>query len=1102
MGIAQGLRPPTSAGLSKRAVAAFALQADDGQARHAMGAELIFSASAADRLTAAREWLRERRADEPVLVLATSAFAAADLIREVALEKGAVFGWRHNTIARFAVELATPELAELGLAPAGGLVVEALCAACVQELREDEALGRFAPVADQPGLPRALSRALVELRAQGVQASALEDAHPELARLLRALEDALDAARMADRASILSLATRNATSTPLLLLDVPLQDRKEADFVAALAERAPRVLATANLGDDVTLARLEGALGIQARAVDAPAETSDTTSSLRRLQRHLFAPVPNVRALDDDVEIMSAPGESRECVEIARRIHAEAARGVPFDRMAVLLRAPERYRPHLEEAMRRAEIPIYLARGTVKPDPSGRALLALIACATDNLSARRFAEYLSLGQLPETTGGAPPRALPDHERWVPPDDELVSPPSEEAPPPSAEPRSLPTPRRWERLLVDAAVIGGLTRWQRRLDGLGGELRAELAALEDPDGPLADRILRQLQDLGTLRQFALPLLEELAALPQHATWGTWIEKLGALATRALARPARVLAVLAELAPMAELGPVDLRQVRIVLERRLTLLLLAPSPRRQGRVLVAPCAMARGMRFDVVFIPGLAERLFPQKVIEDPVLRDHARKALSPWLETADERVEAERLMLRIAAGAAERRIVLSYPRLDVDQARPRVPSFYGLEVLHAATGALPGFDELARIADRGGAARIGWPAPADAMHAIDAAEHDLALLDRVLREPEEQTTGLAHYLLDSNPHLGRALRFRARRWIHRWTPADGLVTPEGTARLALDANRLDRRSYSCTALQHFARCPYKFYLYGIMRLSPREDAVAIEELDPLQRGSLVHDVQFELLEALRDADALPITFKNLDAARDMLDEVLERVSSKYYDDLAPAIERVWLDSVATVRADLRQWLQRHAEEPEWMPWRFELAFGLRSRRGRDPASRKDPVPLECGIQLRGAIDLVERKRAGALRATDHKTGKVRAEPGAIIGGGETLQPVMYALALEKLLDARVEEGRLYYCTEVGRFEERNFPLDAHARDGAKAVADTITHALDQGFFPAAPAKGACKWCDYQSVCGPYEELRARKVKPKKDLVHLERLRKMP
>ena len=43
-------------------------------------------------------------------------------------------------------------------------------------------------------------------------------------------------------------------------------------------------------------------------------------------------------------------------------------------------------------------------------------LLALLACKSEGLSARRFAEYLSLGQLP------PADRSPTVERWAAPDD--------------------------------------------------------------------------------------------------------------------------------------------------------------------------------------------------------------------------------------------------------------------------------------------------------------------------------------------------------------------------------------------------------------------------------------------------------------------------------------------------------------------------------------------------------------------------------------------------------------------------------------------------------------------------------------------------------
>ena len=130
--------------------------------------------------------------------------------------------------------------------------------------------------------------------------------------------------------------------------------------------------------------------------------------------------------LDDQVVIFSAPGESRECVEIVRRVFALAREGIAFDRMAVLLRSPQEYRSHLEEAFGRANVPVYFARGAVRPDPAGRAFHALLCCAAENLSARRFAEYLSLSQVPDAKpDGSPPEAAPASERWVAPDQDLI-----------------------------------------------------------------------------------------------------------------------------------------------------------------------------------------------------------------------------------------------------------------------------------------------------------------------------------------------------------------------------------------------------------------------------------------------------------------------------------------------------------------------------------------------------------------------------------------------------------------------------------------------------------------------------------------------------
>ncbi len=1079
-------------------------------------------------------WLMAFAPGTELLVVTSTVDAAAELLRTAAATRGAAFGWHRATLARLAAQVATPALADRGLVPLGALAAEALSARVLHGLRARGELGRFKAAADGPGLARAIARTVAELRMACVSRAALAAMSPDLVAFADAFEAERTDAGLADRAEIFRVATECARDQalrapllglPTLLLDVAIENAAERNFAAALAARAPTLLATVPAGDDATAAGLAAALGASIEELTAP----PATTSLARLQTHLFGGgAERATDPDDSVVVLSAPGESRECVEIARRCLQLAAQGMRFDRIAVLLRSPDEYRAHLSEAFARAGVPAYFARGAVRPDPSGRAFLALVACAAERLSAKRFAEYLSLGEVPDAdAAGEPPAATPPGDRWVAPDEELANdaivdalrgagrePDAARVEDPDAQPVAggvLRAPRRWEQLLVDAAVIGGRDRWERRLGGLAQQLGSQLAdaELEDSAGAAALRLRRTLADLDALRGFALPLVGVLDAWPPQASWRTWTDALASLATRALRRPDRVLAVLAELAPMAAIDAVPIDEVRLVLARRLLEVSEPPPKSRYGRVFIAPAESVRGMAFDVVFVPGLAERLFPRKIAEEPILLDAARERLDAGLATNAQRVANERRALRLAVGAARERVVLSYPRLDLDEARPRVPSFYALEALRAAEGRLPGFDELAKRAETQTLARVGWPAPHAPEDAIDPAEHDLAVLDALLRDPAPRP-GTARYLLDANPHLGRALRFRGRRWWKRWTWADGLVAApeagrEAAAARGLEAIRdhaLAARSYSPTALQHFAACPYRFFLQAVHRLAPREVPEAIEELDPLERGSLVHEVQFELFQRLEAEALLPVRPAHIERARALLDAALDAAAARARDKLAPAIARVWEDGIESVRADLREWLRRAAEDDSgFVPWRFELSFGLPGRGQADPHSTPDPVSLDCGIQLRGSIDLVERRADGALRATDHKTGRDRVGRDAITGGGEALQPVLYALALEKLFaGSPVTAGRLYYCTATGGFEERVMALDADARAAAGVVAEALATALSTPFLPAAPARGACTFCDYRVVCGPYEEQRTAR-KPAAALEALARVRSL-
>ncbi|MDP2054683.1 MAG: hypothetical protein Q8L75_13680, partial [Acidobacteriota bacterium] len=540
----------------------------------------IVSPSGATRLAQARASLDA--ATPPILIVGASRGAADEFALAIAAERGATFGITRVGLTELVAKLAVPALARQGLTPSAPLSDEAVAARVADDLLKRQQLGYFAPVAHMPGFPRALSRTLGELRMAGLDSDRLtgHPANDDLAQLLeRAIEErgkagAIDYATMLETATAELLAHRELLSDKtVVLLDVAIHSHAEAVFVRAVIGAAKSVIVTAPSGDRRTLDEL---------GIDSSAPLQGDRA-LPRLQRHLFADeTPPAGQEDDSVILFSAPGEGRESLEIARRLLQEAARGTAFDEMAILLRAPGTYLSVLEHALDRAGIPAWFHRGTRRPDPAGRAMLALLACADEELSARRFAEYVSLGQVPLNDAG-------NADQWSPPADELVEallPPADRAEDtqPDEEARAqvargestydlagtLRAPWRWEDLIVEAAVIGKFDRWQRRLAGLEHEYdrRVREAGSEDPDASRVRALVRDREQLRALRSFAEPILAEMAEWLPSQSWGAWLSAIKRLAPRVLAKPERVVRVLRELAPLSAVGPVSLREVRDV------------------------------------------------------------------------------------------------------------------------------------------------------------------------------------------------------------------------------------------------------------------------------------------------------------------------------------------------------------------------------------------------------------------------------------------------------------------------------------------------------------------------------------------------------
>ena len=1079
-----------------------------------MGFRLVISPSNADRLSAARDVVRACAPGTRVLIVGASRGAADDLARRVAVDAPATFGIQRLSFTQLAARSALLALAADGATSSTRLGAEAVATRAVFDATQNAALRYFSPVAGTPGFPRALARTLEELRLAGLPASALAPlplAGPDLAGLLDRFEVCFADAASVDRASLFRTAARVVTregsgADVVVLLDLPLEHAAEREFASAVIHSAATVVASASPGDRDAVAHFEAIGGI------AEGTGANGANDLGCLRQFLFntEEQPPTRELDGSLQFFSAPGEGRECVEIVRRVLAESRRGVRFDDMAILVRSPQSYLGLLEHALRRADVPAWFDRGTRRPHPAGRAFLALLACAAERLSAARFAEYLSLGQVPEAPADksrTPPYMPSSDEAFGLPDE----PNGDQGPPGSEEDSgtgTLRAPWQWEKFLVEAAVIGqDASRWRRRLAGKSAELAAQAREAQRQDGPDSERaegLRRVLEQLACLQEFALPIIEELSAWPRQTLWGEWLDVFTRLAPRVLRSPGPVLRVLADLRPMADVGPIDLDEARRVLSERLLTLESEPPARRFGRLFVGTPAQARGRSFRIVFVPGLAERMFPQKPREDPLLLDTLRVDAHASLATQSRRLAAERLLLQMAAGAASERLYISYPRIELAESRARVPSFYALDVIRAATGRVPDYEWLEARARVAGNATLAWPAPPDPREAIDDQEHDLAVLRQLLDDPDrEQVKGHAHYLLKLNECLRRSVIDRWARGEPRWSVNDGLTRVAPDTRDVLAGQRLTARPYSLSALQRFSACPYQFVLAAIYRLQPLEQPEPLQRMDPLTRGSLFHEIQARFFDALKMRAALPVTTATIDAAQIVLDDVADAVATQKYDELVPAVDRVWHDEIASIRRDLHAWLHYLARDGgEWRPRYFEFGFG-RVPGERDANSVRDEVTLPGGYKLRGAVDLIEEHQVmKVLRVTDHKTGRKpdRIEK-VIVGGGGVLQPVLYAMAVEAALGRPVSHGRLFYCTAAGSFYEHSIPLNEMTRAAGLEVLQVIDRAIEGGFLAATPTEEACSRCDFRPVCGP-DVFRRVGRKPQDRIADLAAIRSRP
>ncbi len=649
----------------------------------------------------------------------------------------------------------------------------------------------------------------------------------------------------------------------------------------------------------------------------------------------VFQPDPHT------TRIWSCPTEMVEARAIVREARRCQREGVPYHRMAVLTCAPEIYGPLIDDLARRAGLPCCVTGG-VTPRASGslRALGRLVGLLS---SRRRRSEVMALLHAVDL-------------------------------PPSFGPAAV-SQSRWDRV-SRLARVRTEEDWDHRL--------GDFAKREDQDQ--ADRTAAT-----HLAEVVHGLLADLRTVGQARTYRTAADRLGALARRLIAGDHWLDLALESWQRLRLLDEAGLPFALSTFQTRVTEMIRAvredvDDP--QGLV-VLDFVAARGLCFDVVFIPGCVESILPAPPRQDPFLLDDERTAFGEAigdptaLPTRADRAREERRLFDLACRAATGRLILSYPRLDVAKdGRPRLPSHLLLALAERIVGKSLSFDDLPRQSPLVKVFPAGRFAPDDPALALDDDERDLALMDRLAAA---EATLPVRYLLQA-----RAGAFPRvwTKWVHRWareelTEHDGLCAGD-PAQAALAAYLAAKDSWSVSEIEDYVCCPRRHLLEKILNLTAPEDPEQLLALPPDKRGSLLHNAWEQYFDPANPSPSLAQIIRSAyaDLVRDnytgggVLDEV--------------EVERLIASAQALV------------------DFAGEIAAGHRV----EATEKKAIAVIDADgrkVLLKARFDRVDRDPDGRPSIVDYKTGQAKnklttgkLDPDSF-NGGATLQLPLYLLA---------------------------------------------------------------------------------------------------
>ena len=525
-------------------------------------------------------------------------------------------------------------------------------------------------------------------------------------------------------------------------------------------------------------------------------------------------------------------------------------------------------------------------------------------------------------------------------------------------------------------------------------------------------------------------------------------------------------------LAALSNLNEIRPqIDEATFRRALERELE----APAG-RIGRfgdgVFIGRVRDALGTDFDVVFLLGMSEGVMPPRGRDDPLLPDDERSLAGQELPLRSGRVtEARRDYLAALATAPER--VLLFPRADLRGQRGRLPARWLLETASELEGRTLFSTDLEHLrrpwytavpSFEGALADGDWPG--------SEQEYDLRSLLRWRRLGKAATD---HFLGAEEPALAAGLNAELSRQGRELTEWDGRVEDASALRPSAE------RPVSPTALQHWAACPFRYFLGRVLRVAETERPEDALRISPMERGNLIHNALEEFINEAAPRSE-PGEHWNAEERR-RLTAIGERLCDEFESAGLTGRPLLWRLEREQILRDLERFLdedERLRLEQGVIPAAVELAFGAEKESAVT-------VSLEDGrsVAFRGRIDRVDQAPGGSrLLVLDYKTGstapfkKLKIDP---MSHGKLLQLPIYALAAQQRFGDHPTAAYYWFVREQQDYELIGYDVTSDKLGAFRRALGVIVDGIEHGLFPARPGPSSnsgfdnCRFCPFDLVC---------------------------